>query len=703
MFGRVIHSLDGYVAMYIFVKTLTGKTIVLEVEPSDTIENVKLIIQDKAVIPPGELKLMFARKQLKDEYKLSEYNIQNFSTIHAILKGGMKIFIKTYTGNTTITLEAKASDMIENVKYKIQDKLGITSVRQRLIFNGKQLEDKCTLFNYNIQEEDTLLLVLRCASRMHNIVFVRTLNLVTGKIITLEVALLDTIENVKAMIQDKEGIPPNQQVLMFAGEILKDEHALYLYGIQRESVIDLVTLGKIITIFVKLFAGEIITLEVRLSDTIRNLKTKIYDKEGITPDQQILMFAGEIIKDDYTLYNYVIQEESVVDLVNVRESIQIFVKTLFGKIISLTVQGLITVENLKYMIQDKEGIPPDQQALIFAGEILKDEHTLFFYGIQRESVIDLVILQIIMPIFIKTLTGKIITLEVKPSDTVENLKYMIQDKEGIPHDQQTLLLVAKQLENKHTVLFYNIQQESKLYLIFRLYMQISVKTPTGKNIILKLCYTDTIKYLKSIIQVKEGIPLDQQVLSFDSTPLDNECTLSHYHIQNTSMLTLTYTKNVRIFVKTLIGEIIALAVKFSDSIETVKLKIHDKEYIPPDKQILTFNGKLLENEHTLYDCNIQHGSTLNLEWRVSIFCMLIFIRTLTGKTITLEVQPLDTIKNIKSKIQDKVKIPLHQQSLIIAGKQLENDLTLSDYNIQNWSTLHLYLRSSPDIATNKCK
>ena len=121
--------------MQIFVKTLTGQIITLDVEPSDTIENVKSMIESKYGMHRDEQNLIFGCKYLEDQKILADYNIQKASTLNLTrrLLGGMQIFVKTLTGQT-ITLDAEPSYAIDIVKAKLEDKEEIHPEQQRVDF-----------------------------------------------------------------------------------------------------------------------------------------------------------------------------------------------------------------------------------------------------------------------------------------------------------------------------------------------------------------------------------------------------------------------------------------------------------------------------------------------------------------------------------------------------------------------------------------
>ena len=373
--------------MEISVKTPTGAILgPYKVTPSNTIMDVKeLMMNDKKhnkdlpATSTKDLRIKFGDDKLDDDRKtLRDHDIKHGSTLNL---DGMRIHVKVPNKAGPITLDVSPKDTIKDVKKQLKSKIGIPTSDQRLSKDGNDAElddDKSTLQACGIVHDSTLVLDDSIEINVRN---------GSDKLIPLTVKPYDTVKSIKEQLEKLKGIPVKDQSLMNGKIPLdNDDSKLSDFKIKNGTTLDLVS--NKMQIYVKDWNGKKILIpDVDKDTTVDDIHKKIEEMENVPIDQQFLVFDGNNLNDPQkTLGQCKVPNDGVINL----EKYKIYVKTPHSKFLLSHAVPSSTIQNVKDMIQTREGLHPKEQTLVYNDEELDElRATLLQYGIPHRSIIHL--------------------------------------------------------------------------------------------------------------------------------------------------------------------------------------------------------------------------------------------------------------------------------------------------------------------------
>ena len=373
---------------------------------------------------------------------------------------------------------------------------------------------------------------------------------------------------------------------------------------------------------------------------------------------------------------------------------------------NLTTKSSSLIYNIKVYLKTKNGIP-FQIELLFKNTLMKDMEKIKNYGIIDNSIIK--IEPIDNNIIIKYHEKKEQKILMHLKKSVEDLKTEITNEINFPlfpKEEQRLFYKGKELDdNKKPIINYINERDVKLKNVeFDLY----IGTKNGILIEVNSKIYQCLKYSFSpnskIQTIKEKIyeytlfPPEIQNLSYFNSyfniNLDNYKSLSDYNIKNKSSFNLNLKSKNGIIIlikRPAQGIMIPLDISLNSTIFDIGKMIEEKCKLPLQNMKLTYNNNYLNNfSLSILNYGIKHESIIEAEF-YSDSGFTIFIKNFHLKTRQIQVKSNYTIENIKELVYFMEGIPLNE-SLIFAGKQLENERTLEYYKIQEGSTLHYALR-----------
>jgi hypothetical protein len=638
------------------VNTMDGQKLDIMVDPTDSIADLKRQLEPLTNLAADNQCLSKEGIELDDPDKTATACGIQGGTVLVLAPHTMSITVETPDG-TAYQLAVKPSHKAEDVKTQVEALCGFPVPRQILKhkgrrYKGRELPSDQTLREMDVQPGDAVQVELLMVA-----VKVNTPN---G---TVEI-MVDphaTLASLKRTLEGPAGVTvDNQRLFLDQTELADDDKKAGDYGIAPGTVLDLEPKNMHIT--VETPNGESFMVDIDPADTTERIKQKVQDKTGLAVSQQLLKHKGRELVDGKTARDMGIQDGD--KLTAEIYKVSVTVRSMDGSELHIMVDPTHTISAIKLQLEPECGLAADNQRLFQEGTELTDGKTAQDCGIQGGSILDLEPKK--LHVTIQTPDGQSLPMELEPSFSIESVKEMIKSQISLSVPQQVLEKNGKTLKNAATVRSCGIVDGDTLQVdIFKI--PVTVNTMDGKKIKLLIDPHQQISEIKRELEAASGIPMENQVLLQQDTELQNEKRAIDYAIQGGSILDLE-PKHMAVTAQTPDGQVHAVQLRPSDSLDQIKEKIAKASGLAAARQVVKLAGKKLQDGLRAKDTGIQDGSAL----MVDLYTIPITVVPTGGTEFSLHVEPSQSIDAIKKMCEEASGIPTKKQILKLGEAELSN-------------------------------
>ena len=652
-----------------------GSKVPVSIKPTDTDKDIKKKIEKETGMDAGNMILNKDGDQLPSGQTAKDMGLQEGDNLEVEPKS-MTMNVEMPDGSK-VPVDIKPSDNSNDIKKKIEKKTGMEAAKQILKKDGGELPSGKSAKEMGLRDGDDL--------KVEPKIMTMNVEMPDGTRVEVDIKPSDTSDDIKKKIEAKTGMEAPRQVLKDSnGNELPSGQTAKDMGLKEGD--DLEVEIKQVPVSVRTMDGDTIQVMVDpIGESIGDIKNKLASESGIPAhNQQLFKDGDKLDNDSKKAKDYGIKANTVLDLEP--KSMTMNVEMPDGSKVPVDIKPSDNSNDIKKKIEKKTGMEAAKQILKKDGGELPSGKSAKEMGLRDGD--DLKVEPKIMTMNVEMPDGTRVEVDIKPSDTSDDIKKKIEAKTGMEAPRQVLKdSNGNELPSGQTAKDMGLKEGDDLEVEIK-QVPVSVRTMDGDTIqVMVDPIGESIGDIKNKLASESGIPAHNQQLFKDGDELDNDNKkASDYGVKSGTVLDLE-PKIMNVTVLMPDGAKVALDVKPSDTADHLKRQIESKTGMAPEKQILKQYGDELPSGKTARDMGIRDGDD-NLE--VEIKKIPVMVNLPDGGQAKILVDPDEPLRNLKEDLEPVSSIPVHNQNLYKSGVLLkDNAKPVGDYGIRAGTVLDL--------------